>query len=644
MTNISIKNPIAERITDFLKKYHPFSSIEYVDLLNIAKNSRVQYLDKNEILFKINDKTHDYFYVIADGAVGLSLNSDADEVLIDKCDEGDIIGLRPFFAKDNYLMTAKAREESILYAIPIESFKSIVTSNTLVLNFVLQSFASNTRNPYDKSHKGKLLSENIIHDDKSTDIQSFQPIKHTTNPVTASPNDIVKFVAQTMSTRKIGCVIIQENKFPIGIITDKDLRSKIATGLYSIEVTVDKIMSIPVITVSENLSIAEVQIIMLKHNVGHLCVTKDGTVHSEIIGIISEHDIVVAQANNPGVLLREAKRAKKTSQLKLIREKIVDLIQNSLDKNIPINHISSIVAEINIAITKKAIELAIEKMDTPPPARYAWINIGSQGRKEQLLLTDQDNALVFEDVSDDKYDDVKKYFLEIGEKVTKKLNKIGYSYCEAQMMASNPIWCKSLSDWNSQFKSWINTPGDKGILINTIFFDYDFIHGDEKLIDVLTETIFNESKNNEIFYAYLGADALKNPAPLGFFRQFLVESDGEHKDNFDIKSRAILSLVDAARLLILSYGVRNINNTSNRFLKLAELDPKNAIIYEACAEAFLVLLKFRTEKGLKNNTDGRYLDLNELSKLDKVKLKNTFLPINEIQDIIKNKFKLTYFT
>ena len=211
-------------------------------------------------------------------------------------------------------------------------------------------------------------------------------------------------------------------------------------------------------------------------------------------------------------------------------------------------------------------------------------------------------------------------------------------------MASNPIWCKSLSDWNSQFKSWINTPGDKGILINTIFFDYDFIHGDEKLIDVLTETIFNESKNNEIFYAYLGADALKNPAPLGFFRQFLVESDGEHKDNFDIKSRAILSLVDAARLLILSYGVRNINNTSNRFLKLAELDPKNAIIYEACAEAFLVLLKFRTEKGLKNNTDGRYLDLNELSKLDKVKLKNTFLPINEIQDIIKNKFKLTYFT
>ena len=639
-----MKNPIAERITDFLKQFHPFSSIEYVDLLNIAKSARVVYLEKKEILFKINDSTHDCFYVVANGAVGLSLTSDSDEVLIDKCDEGDILGLRPFFAKDNYLMTAKAREESILYAIPIEAFKPIVANNISVLNFVLQSFASNTRNPYDKSHKGKLLSENIIHDDNTTEIQHFQPIKYTLNPITASPNDIVKFVAQTMSSRKIGSIIIQENRLPIGIVTDKDLRSKIATGLHSIDVTVDKIMSSPVITVSENLSIAEAQIMMLKYNVGHLCVTRDGTVHSEITGIISEHDIVVAQANNPGVLLKEAKRAKKVSELKLIREKIIDLIQNSIDKNIPINHISSIVGEINIAITRKAIELSIEKMETPPPARFAWINIGSQGRKEQLLLTDQDNALVFEDVSDDKYDDVKKYFLEVGEKVTKKLNKIGYSYCEAQMMASNPMWCKSLADWKSQFKGWINTPGDKGILINTIFFDYDFIYGDEKLIDTLTEVIFKESKDNQVFYAFLGADALKNPPPLGFFRQFLVESDGEHKDNFDIKSRAIISLVDAARLLILSYGIRNINNTSNRFLKLAELDPKNAVIYEACAEAFLVLLKFRTEEGLKNSNDGRYLDLNELSKLDKVKLKNTFAPINEVQDIIKNKFQLTYFT
>lgn len=639
-----MRNPIAERITDFLKHYPPFSSLEYTKLLEISKSCQVLYLEKNQTLFKINDPTHAFFYVVASGAIGLSVTSDTDDVLIDKCDEGDILGLRPFFAKNNYLMTAKAREESIIYAIPIETFKPYVASNPDVLSFLLESFASNTRNPYDKNHKGKLVSENVIYNDQNAEIQFYQPIKYTENPITASPIDIVKFVAQTMASSKIGSIIIHENRKPIGIVTDKDLRSKIATGLYSIDVTIDKIMSSPVITVADNLSIAEAQIMMLKHNVSHLCVTKDGTNDSEITGIITEHDIVVAQANNPGVLLKQSKRAQKSADLKDVREKLTDLIQHSLDKNVPINHITSIVGEINLAITKRAIELSIEKIGTPPPAQFTWMNMGSQGRKEQLLLTDQDNAIVFEDVPEEKYDSVKSYFIDLAEKVTKTLNKVGYEYCPAEMMASNPLWCKSVTDWQNQFKGWINTPGEKGILMCTIFFDYDFVYGNEDLVDAISNTIYEETNDNQLFFAYLGADALKNPPPLGFFRQFLVESDGEHKDTFDLKGRALMPLIDAARILSLSKGIKNVSNTISRYSKLAELEPQNAPVYEACADAFAELLKFRTEEGLKNENDGRYLNLSELSKLDKVKLKNDFQPINDIQEVIKNRFQLTYFT
>jgi CBS domain-containing protein len=383
---------------------------------------------------------------------------------------------------------------------------------------------------------------------------------------------------------------------------------------------------------------------MLKHNVSHLCVTKDGTNDSEITGIITEHDIVVAQANNPGVLLKQSKRAQKSADLKDVREKLTDLIQHSLDKNVPINHITSIVGEINLAITKRAIELAIEKIGTPPPAQFAWMNIGSQGRKEQLLLTDQDNAIIFEDVPEEKYNTVKNYFIDLAEKVTKTLNKVGYEYCPAEMMASNPLWCKSVTDWQQQFKGWINAPGEKGILMCTIFFDYDFVYGNEDLVDSISNTIHEETNDNQLFFAYLGADALKNPPPLGFFRQFLVESDGEHKDTFDLKGRALMPLIDAARILSLSKGIKNVANTISRYSKLAELEPQNAPVYEACADAFAELLKFRTEEGLKNENDGRYLNLSELSKLDKVKLKNDFQPINDIQEVIKNRFQLTYFT
>lgn len=639
-----MNNSIAQRITDFLKQYEPFSYLAIEDVYQIATQVKVLYLDKNEVLFQINDTTHEDFYVVNTGEIGLNITSDSDDVLIDKCDPGDIIGLRPFFAKDNYLMTAKAREESILYAIPIEVFKPYVSQNNEVLNFLLESFASNTRNPHDKNNKGKLISENVIYNEQSAEIQYYQPIKYTKNPFTAKSTHIVKDIAQKMTDLKIGSVIIEKAKLPIGIITDKDLRSKIATGLFSIDVDVKQIMSNPVITVAENLSIAEAQIMMLKYNVGHLCVTVDGTVHSEIKGIISEHDIVVAQANNPGVLLKQCKRASKSSDLRIIREKLTDLIQQSLDKNIPINHLCSIAGEINTAISRRAIELAIEKIGTPPPTKFSWLCMGSQGRKEQLLLTDQDNFIVFEDVPDKEYDAVKKYFLELAERVTKTLNKVGYEYCPANMMASNPMWCKSLTDWKKQFNLWINAPGDNGILMCSIFFDYDLVYGDESFVDKLTQNIFENTNKNELFFAFLGADAIKSPPPLGFFKQFIVENDGENKDTFDIKARALMPLIDAARLLALHKEIRNVNNTYLRYKKLAELEPQNEELYEACSDAFLTLLSFRTEEGLMNENSGRYLNLKELSKLDKVKLKNSFYPIQGIQELLKTRFQLAYFT
>ncbi|EIA09624.1 DUF294 nucleotidyltransferase-like domain-containing protein [Flavobacterium frigoris] len=639
-----MKNSIAERIADFLKNHPPFCSLSLVDLIAISKESQVLHLEKKEVLFNINDQPHSFFYIVKDGAVALSVIYDTEKVLIDECDEGDIVGLRPFFAKDAYLMTAEASEESLLYAIPIAVFKPYIFENSEVSSFLLESFASNTRNPYDKENKGKLISESVSYNEREDTIQYFKPISYSANPITANKMDSVKSIAETMTRRKIGSVIIQENQLPIGIITDKDLRSKIATGLFTIESSAEQIMSVPVVTVKANGSVAETQLMMLQHNIGHLCVTSDGSSESEIIGIISEHDVVVAQANNPGVLVKQTKRAEGAHELKVVRENLTKLIKNALDENIPIAHLCQIVGEINKAITSRAIELSIMKMGEEPPVPFAWLNIGSQGRKEQLLLTDQDNALVFEDVVEERYDAIKKYFLQLANNVTNILNVVGYEFCPADMMASNPLWCKSLKEWNAQYDTWIHSPGEKGVLMCSIFFDYDFVYGKKELVEAITSAIFKNVSNNQIFFAYLGSDALKSPPPLGFFRQFLVERDGEHKDTFDVKSRGLMPLIDAARLLSLNQEITGVNNTLVRFKELAVLEPQNTAIYEACSEAFSVLLKFRTQEGFANDSGGRYLDLNKLTKLDKVKLKNAFHPISDVQEILRTRFQLTYFT
>ncbi|HLP65233.1 DUF294 nucleotidyltransferase-like domain-containing protein [Flavobacterium sp.] len=636
-----MSNAISQRVADFLKEYEPFSFLSYDDLIKITLTIRVINLEKHKTLFQINDALHDSFYVVASGAVHLTVISDADESLLNKCYPGDIFGLRPFFAKNNYQMNAKAREESILYAIPIETFKPYVAQNPEVLNFLLESFATNSKNPADK-YNNKLISDNVVSDTQS-DTLYFQSLNYSKSPVKVTASTKIKEVATLMTENLMNSALISDNNQPIGIVTDTDFRTKVATGKVEISQPINSIMASPVVTVSENISVAEAQLIMLKHGVTHLCVTFDGTDKSDIKGVISEHDLVVAQASNPGILLKEIKRSQSAKDLKQVRDKLSEIVQTSLEKNIPLTHINSISGEITLAIVKRAVELAILDLGSPP-ARFAWLSIGSQGRKEQTLLTDQDSILVFEDVAADKYRDVKDYFIKLAKKATSTLEKVGYSNCPQNHMASNLLWCKSLSDWIKQYNNWMNTPGEVSNEISSVFFDYDLAFGEQQLEDAITETIFRNVKNNALFFDYLGNDALKKPAPLNFFKKFNLEEEGENKGKFDIKNRAIMPLIDGARIMTLSLTIRGINNTFLRFKQLAISDPKHAEIYLNCAEAFLSLSKFRTVNGIKNDSDGQFINIEELSKSDKEKLKNAFAPMEDLEELIKDRFQLTQFS
>lgn len=637
-------NTIAENIADFLKEHSPFNHLTFEELTKIATSIRVVNLQKNKVLFQVNDILHDSFYVVASGVINLSVIADAEEILLNKCNPGDILGLRPFFAKNNYMMTAKAREESIVYAIPIVVFRPFVANNSEVLNFLLESFAVNTRNPKDKENLiGKLISDNVFYADQQSEMQYFQSLSYNTTPLKTTLTAIVKDVAQLMTESLINNIVVCDNNFPLGIITDTDMRSKIATGRYPITVSVDKIMSSPVITVVENVSLAEAQLLMLKHNVTHLCVTQDGTDKSALKGIISEHDLIVAQANNPGVLIKEVKRCQSPKEIKQIRDRLTDLIQTSISKNIPLSHVFNIASEINLAIIKRSVELSILELGSPP-ARFAWLSIGSQGRKEQLLLTDQDSILIFEDVATDKYREVKDYFLKLGKKTTATLEKIGYELCPNGHMGSNTLWCKSLTDWIKQYDSWMNTPGENSNDFSSIFFDYEITFGERKIEDAIGDVVFKNAKNNTLFFDFLGNDALRKNSPLTFFKKFHLEEEGPNKDKFDIKTRALMPLIDGARLFALNFEIRGINNTFQRFKQLSIIDAKHAEIYLNCAEAFLTLSKFRTIEGLKNDNSGQFINLEELSKIDREKLKNALIPMRELEELIKSKFQLTQFS
>jgi len=634
----TMKNTIAERVADFLKTYPPFNLLTKKELSTISEEIEVLYLEKGKFVFTEQDQAHPIFYIVNKGAVKLTREEAGENIIIDICDEGDIFGLRPLMTKENYILNAETNEESIIYGIPLSIFKPLSEKNKNVKNYLITSFASNIKDTSLIEGRGNISS--YIKKDTNNDLYNLQKASYTKKPITCEASTTIKEIAICMRDQKIGAMVVAKNKKPIGIITSKDLRNKVATGDFKISNNAEEIMSRPVITISEDLTIPEAHILMLKHATSHLCITKDGTPKSKLIGILSLHDLIVSLGNNPSVLIKEIRRAKKSKHLRAIREKIGLLLKSYLEQELPFPHILNIISELNSVIIFRSIELCLKKMETEPPVKFAWLALGSQGRKEQLLMSDQDNALIFEDVPKSKFKETQDYFITLSNKIVKYLHTIGYEYCPGDMMASNPKWCTSLTEWKKQFKDWISNTDGAGILLSSIFFDYEYIYGEKELTEKLSRSLIKNINNHKYFLSKLGRDVIEKPSPVGFFRQFILETNGDQEAVFNIKIRALMPLIDAARILTLSHNIKNYNNTLSRYKKLTALEPENEDLYNSCARAFRTLLKFKTEQGILNNDSGKLINLESLSKTEKLKLKRAFKPIKEIQELLIIRFNL----
>lgn len=644
-----MSNTITHRIYDFLKEHPPFSFISKNELLEISGNIHVLYFEAGSIIFNQGEKPPPFFYVVREGAVQLFNEYKAEKVLIDICDEGDIFGIRPLISTDQlYTLTSIVSEEAIVYKIPTTVFGTIMKTNQGVENYFSSSFAAGMRNPYAKYSKQKIFSEGNEFLEDEFNLSEVQTLHLNNTPVTCPLETSIQKAAQIMREHRVGSIVIVDSEEkPIGIITDRDFRNKVVAGDICHDCKISDIMSSPVITSHSEVTAADLHILMIKNNIHHICITKDGTDQSKIIGMVSEHDILVLHGNNPSVFIREAKRAKDASQLKRIRASAEQLLKKYLKQEVSISYISRIMTEINNALNIKAIELSITQLSTEghsmPNVNWCWLALGSQGRGEQLLRSDQDNALVFEDVDEKKYKNIKEYFLLLSGKVNEILNECGFVYCPAEMMASNPKWCLSLTEWNEQFNKWIYTPSEKAIMYSTIFFDFNPVYGDFSLADKMADNIYRSINNQESFLSFLARNALQSPPPLSFFRDFMVENNGEHKDEFDIKARAMMPLVDGARVLTLSSRIKGINSTIKRFDKLAEIEHENKELYEQLSDAYEIVMRFRAMQGLKHSNSGRYFRPDELNKMQRLMLRNCFRPIKELQTILTVRFNLKMF-
>ena len=623
-----MKNEIVFRVFDFLKEYPPFNLLKRDDLMLIAANVTVMYQPEGSVLFRAGDMPEAYFYIVNTGAVMLT---DDNDQTIDICDEGEVFGLRALIAHTAYLLTAKAVEESVIYQIPTKTFMPYLDTYPRIGAYLAANLAAGAGNLYSASQK--YVSHNVF--------AELVTIDKSADPIYCSPDITIQEGARIMAEHGIGSIIICDHeRKPLGIITDKDLRTKVVAGDIRKKENITRIMSSPVICTIANHSIASMQIMMLKGRISHIAITQDGTPDTRLIGVVSEHDLVVQQADNPAIIIRQIRKSNDAGTLRDLRQKAGTLIKKYLAQEVSIPFLTQIITEINDEIIRRAIFLSEVRLGRESYAGidYCWLALGSEGREEQLLITDQDNALIYRE--NPEIPDIKAKCLALAVEVTKILNETGFEFCPADMMASNPKWCQSVGEWKQTFEKWIYQPGEKEIMMCTIFFDYRPVYGNATLPEELTASVFENLSKQDIFLHLLARNALENPPPLSFFRNFIVEKNGEHKDSFDIKLRAMMPLADAARLLILSKRISGVNNTCMRFHKLSEAEPQNAELYLMAADAYELLIRFRALMGLEAGDSGRYIRLDQMNKMDRLQLRNAFQPIDELQKLIKTRFQL----
>jgi CBS domain-containing protein len=554
--------------------------------------------------------------------------------MVDICDEGDLLGLRPLLAQSPYLLKAVASEESLLYAIPTGIFEPVMDDNPRIARYIATSFAVGVGNRYHQSADSFSLSESHL-------FNHIVSVDGYMKPVFTHADIPVREAAQIMTAKKISSIVIcDKGRRPLGIVTDKDLRSKVVAGDILNTAPVSHIMSSPVLCVPPFLTLAEMQMMMLRHRVSHLVVTEDGTDRKIMLGVISKHDLVVVQNDNPAALLKDMQKAQNIHHVKKLRASLDKIIARYVKSDVPMKFILEVTSEINDTLLRKVIELCEKKLD-PDYYRqvdYAFIVLGSMARKEQLLMTDQDSAIIYRE--DDARGQIKEKLLALAREIVHTLHFIGFDYCPAGMMASNPLYCQSLSDWEKTFHKWIHQPGEKEVMMCTIFFDFRAVYGHTDLTERLSKFIFKNLDKQQVFLRHLAQNALANPAPLSFFRKFMVEKSGEHKDTFDIKLRAMMTLVDAARLFILQNQLSGVHSTIERFRKLSETETHHKELFIFAADAFETLLKTRSFHGIENRDSGRYIYPSKMDKMDRIQLRNAFQPIHDIQDIIKVRFVL----
>ncbi|MBU1664522.1 MAG: CBS domain-containing protein [Gammaproteobacteria bacterium] len=630
---MAASNSLILATVDHLARFAPFDSMAREHLIWLAERLKLTYYAKGETVLGPDSGPVKTFYIIKQGVIHgeqdvVRAQDDASWL---ELHEGECFPLGALLSKRGVASTYRAGHDTFCFELAAADFRELLKASDAFNDFCTRRIA----NLLEQS-KQVLQAQ---YAKSSSDQQSMSSTLETLirrEPVTCAPEASLREVLETMHKLGIGSMVaVDENRKPVGIFTLHDVLNRVALAEVSLDVPFNTVMSPNPRTLPPHALAHDAALVMAKHGFRHILVEEDG----QLKGLISEKDLFSLQRVGLRQISGAIRNAEQLDTLVHSAKDIRQLAHNMLAQGVAAEQLTQIISTLNDLLTTRILELELRNDPAARDVEFCWLALGSEGRLEQTLNTDQDNGIIFATETNDDNEAIRAVLLPFARRVNLALAECGFPLCNGEVMASNPKWCLSLQEWKNTFANWIDRGDPMALLYSTIFFDFRPLYGADCLAFDLREWLRGAAKKNSRFLHQMAANALRNSPPSGSVWDFFTG-----KGNIlDLKLNGITPFVDAARIFSLAVGGKQ-TNTLQRLREITgplRIDPQDA---EAWADAFLFIqllrLQLHHDQCERDEPLTNQVDPDSFNNLDKRILKEAFRQARKLQTKLTLDYQL----
>ena len=619
-TTYHVSQSLVYGLAEQLSAVLPFAQMQPSHVSAFVQACQEQYFEPGEVILEPGHGVPKYLYLIRQGAVsGHRVGEQGQEVCFE-LDAGDLFSVGAALTGRDVSTTYKALADCFCLLFPTKKIHEFGLESPPFLAFLKDRFGVILQKSHQnlQQHFAAQAAQAQLHQNTLGSLIQREPIS-------VPAQTPLRQALELMEDRRIGSMlVIDEHEVLQGILTRHDLLSRVVLANKDLNAPISEVMSAPPKTLDVNDTVEMASHLMVHASIRHIPIL----CKNKVVGLVSERDLFSFQRFSIGSISASIRGAHHIAALIRSADHIRQYAKNLLSQGVTGHRLTGLVTYLNDLLTDRVIHLQAESFGVDPRS-FCWVALGSEGREEQTIATDQDNALVLSDeISEQAY----ARFLKFARSVNEALDQCGYPLCKGDVMASNPAYCLRQRDWLKRCQGWIDAGAPQDLLDASIFFDFRPIMGNAKLVEPLQLLVEQAVANTPRFISLLARNALNWKVPLTFFGGFdTIEIDG--KDTIDLKLSGTALIVDFARIYALAHKVSD-RNTRLRLLAIAApmgYDAKRAAEWVSSFE-FLQTLRLKAQMAqepVKANPNA--LDIATLSKVDRMILKAAFHVMREMQ-------------